>query len=48
MDNYFANINAIARGKGSSQARYEGCQMCKEEEDQMETEQDESTNRKER
>ena len=26
MDNYFANINAIARGKGSSQARDEGCQ----------------------
>ena len=25
------NYNAIARGKGSSQARDEGCQMCREE-----------------
>ena len=28
MNNYFANIEAIASGKGSPQARDEGCQMC--------------------
>ena len=35
------NHEAIARGKGSSQARDEGCQMCGEEEE--ETGQDKST-----
>ena len=30
MNNYFANIEAIAHGKGSSQARNEGCLVHKE------------------
>ena len=32
------NIEAIARGKGSSQARDEGCQRCREEEESPEYE----------
>ena len=31
MNNYFANIEAIAHGKGSSQARDEGCGICWQE-----------------
>ena len=33
MNNYFANLEAIARGKGSPQARDEGCLICEEEEE---------------
>ena len=35
MDNQHKNLEAIARGKGSSQARDEGCQMCGEEESEF-------------
>ncbi len=47
MDNQHKNLEAIARGKGSPQARDEGCQMCNGEEDQTETEQDKLTKKEE-
>ena len=47
MENWQRNLDAIARGKGSPQARDEGCQMCNEEKDQTETEQDKLTKKEE-